>query len=146
MTNNMLKISITRDLAIIANRLQSLTGHNQYSNYHRAILILMQSLRSKGWIDALRAYIRADKPFFGICIGMQSLFEGSDESPTFEGLGIIPGRVTRFSSKDDQGAIIRVPQMGWNGVSPIRESVVLEDVKSNDAVRNITMYLLNKLS
>lgn len=94
----------------------------------------MQSLRSKGWIDALRAYIRADKPFFGICIGMQSLFEGSDESPTFEGLGIIPGRVTRFSSKDDQGAVIRVPQMGWNGVSPIRESDVLEDVKSNDAV------------
>lgn len=131
------------DSAILANILQSLYGCNQYSYYHRTIL--MQSLRSKGWIDALRAYIRADKPFFGICIGMQSLFEGSDESPTFEGLGIIPGRVTRFSSKDDQGAVIRVPQMGWNGVSPIRESVVLEDVKSNDAVRSITEYLSTNL-
>ena len=83
----------------------------------------------------MRAYIKADKPFFGICIGMQSLFEGSDESPTFEGLGVIPGRVTRFSSIDDHGSVIRVPQMGWNGVSPIRESVVLEEVKPNDAVR-----------
>ena len=67
---------------------------------------------------------------------MQSLFEGSDESPTFEGLGVIPGRVTRFSSMDDHGSVIRVPQMGWNGVSPIRESVVLEEVNSNDAVRS----------
>lgn len=40
-----------------------------------------QSLRDKGWIDALKAYIQADRPFFGICLGMQSLFEGSEETP-----------------------------------------------------------------
>lgn len=90
-------------------------------------------------MEALRAYIRADRPFFGICIGMQSLFEGSDESPSFEGLGIIPGRVTRFNSVGAQGETVRVPQMGWNGVSPVRESVVFEEVNPQDAVR---YYLL----
>jgi imidazoleglycerol phosphate synthase glutamine amidotransferase subunit HisH len=103
-----------------------------------------QSLQSKGWMDALRAYIRADRPFFGICIGMQSLFEGSDESPSFEGLGIIPGRVTRFNSVGANGETVRVPQMGWNGVSPVRESVVFEEVNPQDAVRHyyclVAMY------
>ena len=91
-------------------------------------------MRSKGWLDALRAYVRADKPFFGICIGMQSLFEGSDESPDLEGLGVIPGRVTRFDSVGIDGSTVRVPQMGWNGVSPVRESVVLENTKADDTV------------
>ena len=67
---------------------------------------------------------------------MQSLFEGSDESPKLEGLGIIPGRVTRFNSIGENGLSVRVPQMGWNGVSPVRESVVLENTKAEDTVRN----------
>ena len=71
----------------------------------------MESLRSKGWLEPLRAYIRADRPFFGICIGMQSLFEGSDESPDFEGLGVIPGRITRFHTATADGAKVRVPQV-----------------------------------
>ena len=68
---------------------------------------------------------------------MQSLFEGSDESPGFEGLGVIPGRVTRFNGIGEHGVIIRVPQMGWNGVSAVRDSVILENVKPNDAVCNM---------
>lgn len=66
---------------------------------------------------------------------MQSLFMGSDESPGYEGLGIIPGRVTRFDSVTESGVSVRVPQMGWNGVSPVRESVVLESTKADDTVR-----------
>jgi glutamine amidotransferase/cyclase len=55
----------------------------------------------------LRKYIQADRPFFGICIGMQSLFEGSDESPDVEGLGVIPGKVTRFASSTAGGTMVR---------------------------------------
>jgi len=94
----------------------------------------MQSLKSKGWTAELRKYIQADRPFFGICIGMQSLFQGSVESPDVEGLGIIPGNVTRFDSKTTEGTMVRVPQMGWNGVSPIKESIVLEATKPHDGV------------
>jgi imidazole glycerol-phosphate synthase len=96
-------------------------------------------------MDALREYIRADRPFFGICIGMQSLFESSDESPGYEGLGIIPGRVTRFDGecKDSAGNShkVRVPQMGWNGVTPVRNSVVFENVKKEDSVR--VVYIMH---
>ena len=95
----------------------------------------MQSLQSKGWLEPLRAYIRADRPFFGICIGMQCLFEGSDESSEYEGLGIIPGRITRFNAATESGTKVRVPQMGWNGISPVKDSVVLENTKPGDSVR-----------
>ena len=49
-------------------------------------------------------------PFLGICIGMQMLFEGSDEDPSYKGLGIFPGRVVRFSIEPP----LKVPHMGWN--------------------------------
>lgn len=89
----------------------------------------MQSLRAKGWTEALKAYLKADRPFFGICLGMQSLFEGSEESPGEEGLGIIPGQVTKFlTTSSSSGASVRVPQIGWNGVSPVKDSPLLETI------------------
>jgi imidazole glycerol-phosphate synthase subunit HisH len=60
--------------------------------------------------EAVLGVIRAGRPFFGICIGMQLLFEGSDESPAARGLGILPGRVRRFA--DTAG--LKIPHMGWN--------------------------------
>jgi glutamine amidotransferase len=60
--------------------------------------------------EAVMSVIRAGRPFFGICIGMQLLFEGSDESPAARGLGILPGRVRRF--RDTAG--LKIPHMGWN--------------------------------
>ncbi|MCG6860358.1 MAG: imidazole glycerol phosphate synthase subunit HisF [Chromatiaceae bacterium] len=77
----------------------------------------MQRLHDLGYIEPLQAYLRADRPFLGICIGLQCLFEGSEESPDIAGLGLIPGRIRRFS-----GPGLSVPHMGWNGVRPERES------------------------
>ena len=71
----------------------------------------MKSLEAKGWIEALRSYILQGRPFFGICLGMQTLFQGSDESPTLEGLGIIPARITRFQNESG----LTIPHIGWNG-------------------------------
>jgi imidazoleglycerol phosphate synthase glutamine amidotransferase subunit HisH len=84
-------------------------------------------------IEALTAYIKADRPFFGICLGMQLLFEGSEESPGEVGLGVIPGQITKFDGSN--GA--RVPQIAWNGVSRVKNSVILENIASNDLVMNI---------
>ncbi|KAG0058039.1 Histidine biosynthesis bifunctional protein hisB, partial [Linnemannia elongata] len=52
----------------------------------------MQSLHAKGYAEPLKQYLSLNKPFMGICVGMQSLFEGSDENPDVPGLGVIPGR------------------------------------------------------
>eukprot|EP01035_Chromulina_nebulosa_P057974 gene57974-79419_t len=93
----------------------------------------INSLREKGWITALQDYIRADRPFFGICLGMQLLFEGSEESPGEKGLGIIPGIVTKFRGGNGQDGL-RVPQIGWNGLNVIKKSAVLENIKQSDKI------------
>ena len=55
--------------------------------------------------------VKEDKPTFGICVALQTFFEGSEESPGVAGLGVIPGQIKRF---DD--SLLSVPQIGWNGV------------------------------
>lgn len=72
----------------------------------------MDHLRTHGLDAALRHRIANHRPLLAICLGMQVLCEASDESPGTEGLGIVPGRITRFDSS------VRVPQMGWNSISP----------------------------
>lgn len=72
----------------------------------------MQHLNEHGFSDPIRSWIEADRPLLGICLGLQVLFEGSDESPDVPGLGILPGRVRRF----DLDASYKVPQIGWNQV------------------------------
>jgi len=77
----------------------------------------MQRLHALEYVEPLREYLRAGRPFLGICIGLQCLFEGSEESPGVAGLGLIPGEIRRF---DADG--LSVPHMGWNGVRPKRDS------------------------
>ncbi len=72
----------------------------------------MAHLRDQGWVEPLRKWISADRPFFGICMGLQVLFEDSEESPGVEGLAVLPGTVRRFPSPPG----LKVPQMGWNRV------------------------------
>jgi glutamine amidotransferase len=56
------------------------------------------------------AAIRAGRPYFGICLGLQILFDGSEEDPTCRGLGVLPGQVRRFAPAPG----LKIPQMGWN--------------------------------
>ncbi len=69
-----------------------------------------RNLTASGLMDPLRDWIAADRPFLGICIGFQMLFEGSTECPGVPGLGSLPGTVVRFP--DEPG--LKVPHMGWN--------------------------------
>ncbi|MEY6432610.1 imidazole glycerol phosphate synthase subunit HisF [Thioalkalicoccus limnaeus] len=82
----------------------------------------MSRLAALGYLEPLRAYLAAGRPFLGICIGLQCLFEGSDESPDVPGLGLIPGRIRRF----DDGRL-SVPHMGWNGIRRERDVPLLAD-------------------
>ena len=77
----------------------------------------MQVLHEKGVVEPLREHIRRGKPFLGICLGLQTLFKGSEESPDIPGLGAIDGYVRRF---DDQS--LSVPHIGWNGVKQKKPS------------------------
>lgn len=79
------------------------------------------------WRDAIRAAIDRQAAFFGICLGMQWLFEGSDEAPEAPGLGIFSGRCTRLPSSADSHAL-KVPHVGWNSLDTPRPSTLLEGV------------------
>jgi glutamine amidotransferase len=68
----------------------------------------MRALRDSGLEPVTRSAATDGRPFLGICVGMQMLFDGSDESPDVEGLGIVAGRITRLPDT------VRLPQMGWN--------------------------------
>jgi glutamine amidotransferase len=70
----------------------------------------IERLRSSGLSEVVRNWIADDRPFFGICLGMQVLFESSDENGACEGLSVLPGTVTRLRGGE------RVPHIGWNRV------------------------------
>ena len=71
-----------------------------------------ENLRATGLWDPVRAWALSGRPYLGICLGYQLLFESSEESPGVEGLGVLKGRVVRFP---DAG--LKVPHMGWNTLS-----------------------------
>ena len=71
-----------------------------------------ENLRATGLWDPVREWALSGRPYLGICLGYQLLFESSEESPGVEGLGVLKGRVVRFSD-----AALKVPHMGWNTLS-----------------------------
>lgn len=74
------------------------------------------ALRKQNLADSICQWISQDKPFLGICIGYQILFESSEETPGAQGLGIFKGHVQRFT---DNG--LKIPHMGWNSITPLHE-------------------------
>ncbi len=86
--------------------------------------VVMQRLREKGYAEQIVRRIQADKPFLGICVALQTLYEGSEESPGVAGLGLIPGQIKRFPEWKTA-----VPQIGWNGINPVKSSPLLKEYK-----------------
>lgn len=86
----------------------------------------MLGLKERGLVEPLREIVDAGKPLLAICVGMQLLFEWSNEMGVHEGLGLLPGRVQRFESKE-----LKVPQTGWNQIHPTRSSPLLDGLESN---------------
>lgn len=78
-------------------------------------------LESRGLVQLLRTHVASGRLLLGICIGMQLLFEESEEHGRHEGFGFLPGRVRRFDSSE-----LVVPHMGWNRLRPRREHLLLE--------------------
>jgi imidazole glycerol phosphate synthase glutamine amidotransferase subunit len=74
----------------------------------------MRQLGARGLLPAIREWVAAGKPYLGICLGYQILFDSSEESPGVPGLGIVPGTVRRFKPLPG----LKVPHMGWNSAVP----------------------------
>jgi glutamine amidotransferase len=72
----------------------------------------MENLAIRGLVEPVRDAVASGRPFLGICLGLQLLFEESEEFGPVRGLGILPGRVVRFGGSALDG--LKIPQMGWN--------------------------------
>jgi len=75
-------------------------------------------LKEKGLFRPIQEALQSEKPFLGICLGLQLLFEKSEESPRSRGLGFLKGSVVRFNSP--RGRSLKVPHMGWNTITTNR--------------------------
>jgi len=83
----------------------------------------MEFLNASGYVEPLQEYIAANRRFLGICLGMQTLFEGSEECPELKGLGVIKGKVAKFPSEE-----VVVPHIGWNGVTAWKRSALFSSL------------------
>jgi glutamine amidotransferase len=91
------------------------------------------------WIDAILTRVRQGRPLFGICLGMQWLFAGSEEAPELAGLGLLPGRCYRLGSNSNLRSTIsnqqlKVPHVGWNSLAIRREGGLLDGVPTGSQV------------
>ncbi len=80
----------------------------------------MEKLRRYGLVEVIRKSVQSGQPFLGICLGLQLLFEKSEESPGVEGLGILKGEVVRIPAAEG----LKIPHIGWNSLE-IREGATL---------------------
>jgi glutamine amidotransferase len=93
-------------------------------------------LRRTGLGDAFCEAVRAGKPCLGVCLGLQLLFDVSEEDGTHQGLGIIPGRVVRFASSP----ALKIPHMGWNTLRIRRPAPILKGLEPDPSVYFVHSY------
>ncbi|PLR99123.1 imidazole glycerol phosphate synthase subunit HisH [Bacillus sp. T33-2] len=91
----------------------------------------MERLDQSGLADMVREYAALGKPLLGICLGMQLLFEESEENGLSKGLGLLTGRVQRFPGVTAEGEVYKVPHMGWNRLSYLNDSPLLNDINED---------------
>ena len=93
-------------------------------------------LRRTGLGEAFGDLVRAGKPCLGVCLGMQLLFDASEEDGEHEGLGLLPGRIVRFASAPG----LKIPHMGWNTLRIRRPSPLLEGLDPDPSVYFVHSY------
>ncbi len=101
----------------------------------------MEDLKETGVNRVIREVFQRGTPFLGICLGAQIILERSEENDTVC-LGLIPGVVTRFPSmlEDEEGGRLKVPHMGWNGLSVRKHHPVLKGVRETDEFYFVHSY------
>jgi imidazole glycerol-phosphate synthase subunit HisH len=101
----------------------------------------VNTMRACGFAEPLLAEVRVGKPLLGICVGLQMLFEGSEESPGTPGLGLLKGKVRRFAGPAFAGPeTLKIPQIGWNSLSFPRPHPLFAGLPENSYVYFVHSY------
>ena len=99
----------------------------------------MDSMEKNGLVETVKECALSGKPFLGICLGLQLLFEESEESPGVKGLGIFKGKIKKFSS--DMG--LKIPHIGWNSLEIKQKDTLFKNVPENSYVYFVHSYYLH---
>jgi glutamine amidotransferase len=96
----------------------------------------MEQLHRLGLVEAIKERVKAGAPFLGVCLGLQLLFEESEENPGVAGLGLLRGRVRLLPPG------VKVPHIGWNQVEAMKDSALLADIPDGSAFYFVHSYVV----
>ncbi len=98
----------------------------------------MGNLHRFGLVDVIHGFADSGKPFLGICLGLQLLFESSEESPGIKGLGLLPGKIRKLPG----GTGLKIPHMGWNSLEIMDGKQLFQDIDQGAYVYFVHSYYL----
>lgn len=132
--------SVQKALERVGNEAQVTSDPKKIGNASKVVLPgvgafgdCMRNLEEFNLLDAIVRSIKTGKPFLGICLGLQLLFEQSDEFGPQRGMGVLPGRVTRFPNgihDSETGQRYPIPHMGWNTVNVEKETPLFQGIEN----------------
>ena len=96
----------------------------------------MERLHQYGLVDVIKEIVKKGPPFLGICLGLQLMFESSEESPGVEGLGLLPGKILKIPEAPG----MKVPHMGWNSLKVRPDSRLFQDIPDGSYVYFVHSY------
>ena len=130
--------SLNQDVIITRN-------HDEILNADKVILpgvgsfgMAMDNLHKYGLVDVIKEVAKKGTPLFGICLGLQLLFESSDESEGVEGLGILKGKILKIPPSEG----LKIPHMGWNSLNINPSSKLFKGIDNNAYVYFVHSYYL----
>lgn len=98
----------------------------------------MDKINRYGLLPIIKKIVEKGTPFLGICLGLQLIFEESEESPGVKGLSLLPGKIVKFDNVDD----LKVPQIGWNNLKFPKESKLFKGIEEDSYVYFVHSYYL----
>lgn len=103
----------------------------------------MQKLKEYGLVEVIRAIAAKGTPFLGICLGLQLLFESSEESPGVEGLGLLKGKIVRIpDGQNADGSALKIPHIGWNSLEFPKQGRLFAGLSKEPYVYFVHSYYL----
>lgn len=99
----------------------------------------MSCMIKSGADRAVSEFVRSGKPFLGICLGLQLLFDGSEESPGVQGLGLLKGSVVKIPNQNNT---LKIPHMGWNSLDILKTDGIFKNIPQNSYVYFVHSYYL----
>lgn len=131
-------ISLGQDVVVTRNKDTILSANKVVLPGVGAFGDAMSRLHEYGLVDVIREVAAKGTPFLGICLGLQLIFDRSEEAPGVEGIGLLRGEIVKFPDSDE----LKIPQIGWNSLEINPESVLFKGIRNQSYVYFVHSYYL----